>query len=259
MEIRYWDSQFRFSNILPDFQYCIERMKENSTSVSIDHEKIFYGNDERQFVELFGAPQGKRALPVFIHGGYWRALQAKDHRFLIPTLMGLAGSAANLEYRLLPGVSLSDVVGDALTGLRRLASDTGCQLVPIGHSAGGHLASIAARKLPDDIVNAFVVSGLLDVLPLQWSFLKDEVGLSAATLEEWNPQLIWKGGDASHLFVVVGSNETPEFHRQAHMFADSYGATTLEIGGAHHMTILNDLADPNGMICTHLKACLKLD
>ena len=91
----------------------------------------------------------------------------------------------------------------------------------------------------------FSISGLLDLMPLQWSFLGKEVGLKPEDLEGMSPQGHGHGHDASHIVVVVQSQETAEFHRQAHMFANSHGAQFKNAPGAHDMTVLDDLADPN--------------
>lgn len=252
MTLSYWNSQFQFSAILPDFTACLDRMRLRSAKVTLPLQRFDYGDDPRQFVEVTGAPARGGVVPVFIHGGYWRALDAEGHRFVLPALAEPTGAAANMEYRLLPHVCLADIVSDTVTGLRLVARQTGCRLLLVGHSAGGHLAVSAARLMPADIHGVLAISGLYDLEPLQWSFLRQEIGLRAADLYGWSPLENWRSRDAGHVTVAVGSDETPEFHRQARMFASSHSAKFLEVPGAHHMTVLDDLADRDGVLCAEI-------
>ena len=94
-------------------------------------------------------------LLVAVHGGYWRAQYGLDH--LRPFCRALAErgfAVASLEYRRLgekgggwPG-TLDDVV-QALASLPGEAKKKGLapfRLLLVGHSAGGHLALLAASR-----------------------------------------------------------------------------------------------------------------
>lgn len=247
-DLSYWNSQFQFTRLLPHFADHVARMGERSADVTLPFERIDHGDDPRQFVQVTGSPAPGTVLPVFIHGGYWRALEAERHRFLMPTLAGIAGAAANLEYRLLPHVTLAEIIADTLAGLNALIERYEVRLLIVGHSAGGHLAVTAAQALVDNVVGAVGISGLYDLTPLQWSFLREEVGLTAGDLVGHSPQENWQGHDAGHIVVAVGAEETPEFHRQAQMFASSHGARVLTVDGAHHMNVLDALAQPDGVL-----------
>ncbi|WP_169798730.1 alpha/beta hydrolase [Falsihalocynthiibacter arcticus] len=224
--------------------------------MSLSFERMAYGKGPRQFVEISGRPSREEILPVFIHGGYWRALEAESHRFVLPALHARTGAVANLEYRLLPHVSLPEIVADVAAGLRLISNHFGCRVAVIGHSAGGHLAVMSARQLPDTVVAAVAISGFFDLTPLAWSFLREEVGLTSADLNDQSPQEIWVGHTARQVLLAVGQNETPEFHRQAQMFASSHGATFVEIPATHHMTVLDDLAKENGTLIPEINALI---
>lgn len=124
--------------------------------------KLAYGPAYLQFGELY-LPQAAGPHPVIplIHGGYWRA------RYDLTLMDGLAedlarrGYAAwNIEYRRVgdegggwPGTFLD--VARAIDYIRVLAPHyklDAQRVVPVGHSAGGHLAFwLAARhRLPVD-------------------------------------------------------------------------------------------------------------
>lgn len=253
MTLTYWERQFSLRQVLPDFEHWLAKMQNRSdhAAQSLDLEKIAYGPDPRQWVELSGDAMTDGLVPVFIHCGYWRALEAERHRFVLPTMKAQAGLVANVEYRLLPDVSLGQIVDDACSAVRCIAEHTGKRLLVVGHSAGGHLASIVAHREPRIVAGAIAVSGLFDLTPLPFSFLAQEVGLRGGDVEGLSPLHEWEGS-AAHITACVGENETPEFVRQAHMFASTHGAQSLVVQGAHHMNILEALADPSGDIAKHL-------
>jgi acetyl esterase/lipase len=118
--------------------------------------RLAYGPEYLQFGEMY-LPKGDGPFPVIplIHGGYWRA------RYELTLMHGLAedlarrGYAAwNIEYRRVgdrggawPGTFLD--VARAVDYVRVLARTyplDARRVVPVGHSAGGHLAFwLAAR------------------------------------------------------------------------------------------------------------------
>lgn len=255
MTASYWNSQFNFRRVLPDFEDYLERMAVRSATCPIQFESIPYGAHARQFVEWAGTPA--QVLPVFIHGGYWRALTADMHRFLLPHFADDYGAVANLEYRLLPEVSLAEIVEDALAGLKAIADKTGARLMVIGHSAGGHLAVMGALRLPDIVCAAVSVSGLYDLTPLPWTFLREEVGLTADDIVGQSPIDLWNGHPAEHVLVAVGETETAEFHRQAHVFASMHGAGTFTVPAAHHMTVLDALSDPSSTLNAEIRSRMR--
>jgi acetyl esterase/lipase len=123
---------------------------------------LLYGQEAFQFGELYlPATAGPHPVVILIHGGFWR----KPYDYTLMT--GLANDLArqgiaawNIEYRRIgdagggwPGTMLD--VAKATDHLRTLAPEYNLDLervVPIGHSAGGHLALwLAARpNIPDN-------------------------------------------------------------------------------------------------------------
>lgn len=255
MTLGYWDSQFDFRRLLPDFQAYLDSMATRSAAVSLPFEMLRYGDHPRQFVECSGTPQS--ILPVFIHGGYWRALTADVHRFALPHFAKDYGAVANLEYRLMPEVTLADIVEDTVAGLRRIAARAKTRLFVIGHSAGAHLAVMGALRCRDIVIGAVGISGLYDLTPLPWTFLRQEIGLTPADLGGQSPLEVWDGAVADHLLLAVGECETPELHRQSQIFACTHGARTFIIPGAHHMAVLDALADPKSTLNTEIRSRIR--
>jgi acetyl esterase/lipase len=142
--------------------------------------RLAYGPEALQFGDL-RLPSGAGPHPtvVLIHGGYWRA------RYGLKLMTGLAkdlaarGYAAwNIEYRRVgdPGGGWPETfldVARATDYLREIAPTYALDLqrvVPIGHSAGGHLAFwLAARpRIPagDMLAGTSIKAGHTDDGPL---------------------------------------------------------------------------------------------
>lgn len=132
--------------------------EENPANISTSSKSIrlAYGTEDQQFGDLYLPKQsGPHPIVILIHGGYWRS------RYGLGLMNGLATDLAkrgyatwNIEYRRVgnigggwPGTFLD--VALATDYLRQIASSYELDLkkvVPIGHSAGGHLAFwLAAR------------------------------------------------------------------------------------------------------------------
>lgn len=118
--------------------------------------RIAYGPEPLQFGDLY-LPNGPGPHPtvILIHGGYWRARYGLDLMTGLAVDLASRGYAAwNIEYRRVgdPGGGWPATMLDvalATEYLRILAPTYELDLqlvVPIGHSAGGHLALwLAAR------------------------------------------------------------------------------------------------------------------
>jgi acetyl esterase/lipase len=121
-----------------------------NTPSPLKTKRIAYGPEPLQFGDLY-LPNGPGLHPtiILIHGGYWRARYGLDLMTGLAEDLATRGYAAwNIEYRRVgnpgggwPGTMLD--VALAADYLRILASTYPLDLqrvVPIGHSAGGHLA-----------------------------------------------------------------------------------------------------------------------
>lgn len=238
----YWDKQFQFHTILPDFQQCLEWMVKKSTSVAdhLEFERVAYGYGPRQWYELSGSGESS-LVPVFIHGGYWYALNAEMHRFVLPGLKRIGSQQANIEYRLMPEARLQDLINDVSAALIDIATRTSGKLVIVGHSAGGHLAiaGTEAASLGDKIAAVIPISGIFDLLPISWSYLQDELNLTDDEIASSPIQS--RTTPVAQTLVTVGEMETFEFQRQAEALATLFDAKTMRVRSAHHMNVLQPL------------------
>ena len=223
-----------------------------------------YGAGERQKIDLFSSG-GTGPIVVFIHGGYWQALDASffSHLARGPNAHGI--DVAVPSYDLCPNVSVGDIIEQMRAASRALAK-LGRPLVVSGHSAGGHLAACLLatewrafdRSLPEDLVtSAYAISGLFDLRPLVPTSINTALKLDAASAKAVSP-LFWKPPARGTLDAVVGGNESTEYFRQSRTIVDAWGAADmatsyLAIPDANHFTVIAPLAEPGSPMTLRLK------
>lgn len=237
------DHWLKFSAILPDFALWQERMVVDSVvaAQTVALGRHAYGPDPRQWVEYAPARGSLPAVPVMIHGGYWRALRAEDHRFVLPALATLGVGVANVEYRLMPGARMANLVDDVAKGLLKVArAFPDARILPIGHSAGAHLALAALLsddKLLDRVAGVVPISGAFDLCLIAESFLQAELTLTVDEIERFSVRQV----PPVPVLFVTGSDETVPFLQQAETLAAGAAlwGRAMKVSPCHHMNVLH--------------------
>jgi arylformamidase len=225
---------------------------------------IPYDRGTRHGIDFFPG-NGTGPIVVFIHGGYWQALDSSFFSHLAAGLNAHGVDVAIPCYDLCPNVSVGDIIRQMQTASRELAK-FGRPLVISGHSAGGHLAACLLAtdwhafdaSLPDVVVTAaYAISGLFDLPPLVKTSINNALKLDEASARAASP-LFWKPPARGTLDAVVGGNESAEYFRQSRAVVDAWGAAGLAtrfgtIANANHFTAIAPLADPNSPMVSRLK------
>ncbi|MDF1748519.1 MAG: alpha/beta hydrolase [Alphaproteobacteria bacterium] len=233
-----------------------EHQKTRSAEVS-------YGTDTAHKIDLY-LPKGIKAPPlhVYIHGGYWQALDKKDNGHLCRNLVEEGIAVATLNYPLCPPATIGDIVTDcrnALAYLYQTAEQNGYNgewITISGHSAGGHLVAMLAAThwpqidpdLPRDLIKGTVsISGLFDLEPLRHIGLNNALRLTEDDARTLSPILLNLVSNAPFI-AAVGGAESEEFRRQSLDYADHWrdrrkDIDYLELPGLNHFTAVEALAD----------------
>jgi arylformamidase len=227
--------------------------------------RIDYGSGARQHIDLFSG-DSDRPIVVFIHGGYWQALDGLFFSHLARGLNAHGISVAIPSYDLCPDVSVEDIIEQMRAACGELAQ-LRSSLVVSGHSAGGHLAACMLAtdwptydaSLPSGLVTAaYAISGLFDLEPLVETSINKALRLDHAAAKAASP-LFWNSPGRGSFDAVVGENESAEYFRQSKSIVERWGEAGVAtrfvaIPGVNHFTAIAPLADPNSPMVLRLKA-----
>ena len=222
-----------------------------------------YGHAPRERLDVFPAIAAGSPVLVYLHGGYWRALDKRDQSFVAPPFVDAGALVVLPDYALCPAVTIEHIVlqmVQALAWVYRHAQTYGGdpeRIVVAGHSAGGHLAtmllacdwnSVAPDLHADLVKSALSISGLYDLEPLRHTpFLAADLGLTEASARRLSPAAM--PAPRGSLVTVVGGNESEEFQRQAALISKAWGPRTViaadSVPMRHHMDVLHELSDWN--------------
>ena len=265
----WYDQQYNPRETVTDFQAAFDRYDAGSAAALKSvraYLDVPYGEHPMEKLDIFPAKGESRACLMFIHGGYWRALDKKSFAFLAPAFTKAGVTLANVNYALCPAVTVEDIVRQILQAsawLHRNASNFGAphgKLYVCGHSAGGHLAAMMLAALwptfradlPKKLFRgALAISGVFDLRPLlNTTFLANEVKLDAASARRLSPILMSPATDTP-IYTCVGGEESESFHDQSAALARQWQrvfAGSIEMPGENHYTVIERLGDPDSAL-----------
>ncbi len=195
---------------------------------------IAYGGGELETLDLFSAATAGPPVLVFLHGGYWQAMDKSDFSFIAPAFRAVGVAVAVVNYTLAPAAGMDDIVSQVRRAVAFLAGNGDSlgigrsRFFLAGHSAGGHLTAMAMltdwARLGldrDPICGGCAISGIFDLEPIRLCYLNTVLGLDAAAAWRNSPsRLLATAPPPDHpLVLAVGGRETAEFHRQQAEFA----------------------------------------
>ena len=226
---------------------------------------LAYGDHPRRRLDLF-RPEGEpRGLVVFVHGGYWKALDKSVWSHLAGGCVASGFAVAVPSYRLAPEARLSGIALDVAAAVAHAAARVEGPVRLVGHSAGGHLVArlvSAGTALPGAVLarvdRVVPVSGLHDLRPLCRTRMNDTLRIDAAEALAQSPALL-EPAHACPVHAVVGAAELPELRRQTFFLASAWAGLgapveAAEIPGRHHFDVVEELADPGSQITRILTA-----
>ena len=228
------------------------------------HFDVRYGAGAKQTVDVLKGPSDGPPAPVvlFIHGGYWRALDKDDHTHLALPFVDAGAVFLNLNYDLCPAVTVSAIADEVRAGLVWAARHAGGyggdpeRIFLYGHSAGAHLAGMMmAEAFPPDAVRpeqvrgVFAISGIYEPEVARTLPVNEEIGLDAAEAARNNvlqrtPRHAWP------TLVAAGGAEPSGWVEQsrafeAHLRDHDIPVEFVTAADCNHFSFLEILSDPN--------------
>ncbi len=223
---------------------------------------VNYGDGLNEALDVFPAAQAQAPIMVFIHGGWWRSLDKHQHSFIAQSFVDAGAMVVVPNYALCPVATIEGIVIQMVRALVWVYRHAGLyggdtrRIVVVGHSAGGHLASMllsclwsqVAADLPPQLVRAALsMSGVFDLEPLRHTpYLQADLHLTSTSVERLSP--CGFPAPKGPLFAVVGERESEEHLRQNMLLRKAWGPRVVPvceaIPGADHFTVLHQLVDP---------------
>lgn len=259
------EAEYNNRAAVPDHPVVMARWKADAEAARAAHPPtaLPHGPGERHVIDLFEA--GPDApIAVFLHGGYWQALDRSWFSWIAPALLSHGVSVAIPSYDLAPAVRLGRIVGQMRDAVERIRSRIGKRPVVFGHSAGGHMAACMLSEARASA--AVAISGVFDLEPLIPTSLNAALDLDAREAAALSP-VHWPAPNGSTpggtvLDCIVGANETSELVRQSRHMADLWGGKGVEtrfeaLEGLNHFTVLDPLADADSDLVERIAALAK--
>ncbi|HWA20593.1 MAG TPA: alpha/beta hydrolase [Devosia sp.] len=270
---------FNVADIIPDFEARMAELEAASDATRRTHRSqidLPYGPLPRNRLDLF-FPRGElRGAPIhmFIHGGYWRGQVKEDYVFVADGAIAAGAIAAIVEYTLMPGARMAQLVAEVRSAAAWLAAHAhefggdGSALSASGHSAGAHLCSYLASRSPHEaalpaphVKSLLMLSGIYDLRPITTSYLQPTLQLTAEEVAHWSPFEAVPSPDA-HYEIAVGHAETEPFHIQAQDYAIALerreaSVERVTLPDLDHMSLVRALGRPETAMGTLLTAAIE--
>ena len=258
------EQQYNNRLAVPDFQKYLDSWKQRSENFRLlqttAHLNVSYGESARQLVDIFPL-QNQRNAPVhvFIHGGYWQALDKNSFSFMAEAFHIKGECAVILNYDLCPSVTMPEIISQvkrAIIWVKQNISAYGGDPERIqitGHSAGAHLlatllttdwSKAGLDNYPFQQLNG--LSGLYDLQPLISTSVNQALGLDTGSVFQCSPLFgeLWKSDSDVKFNLLVGELESQEYKKQSSQLVDKWTGKLLiqsnEAPQAHHFSIIEN-------------------
>jgi arylformamidase len=196
--------------------------------------RVAYGATAHEMLDIYPTGKPNAPIAVFVHGGAWRAGEAKNSAYGAETFV-----RAGAHFLVLDFINVIESGGDLMPMIeqvrrsvawaaRNAASFGGDpdRIYITGHSSGAHLGGCVLITdwekdfgLPRDTVKgATLCSGMYDLKPARLSKRSDYVKFTDATEDALSTQR-HLGRINCPVTLLYGTLETPEFQRQSREFA----------------------------------------
>ncbi len=279
----YWDQaeldrQYSARGTVPDVLPIMAEYRARTQAVQARvacRRDIAYGPSEPERLDVYPAAAPAPApVFVFIHGGYWRALDAADSGFMAEAMTQAGICVVVLNYTLAPAASLDEIVRQCRAALvwvhTNIAGHGGdpARIHVGGSSAGAHLAAMLAAPetaaktgLPVDVVKGMtLLSGLYDLTHLPRTHINEWMRLDGPAAERNSP--LWRlPRPGTRIVGSYAPSETDEFKRQSEVYLAACHAAgcpvvVVAVPGTNHFDIVFALEQPESALSQAVRAAM---
>jgi arylformamidase len=268
------DAEYDVEQSVPDFmvyaRHYIDQSKLARHRLACELD-VAYGPTCDEYVDVFPAAGRDAPILVFMHGGYWRMLSAKEFSFTALGPVAAGVTVVSLNYSLCPKVSVDEITRQARAAVAwvfRNAKSFGGdpdRIFLAGHSAGGQLAAMCVDTdwqgeyaLPADVVKgAMPISGVFDLRPIRYTLMQPALQLDDGVIQRNSPQLQVPRRSGAAMVFSVGGAEPEEFQRQTRDYMQHWQLAGnrgefLAQPGCNHFDAIYGFEDSKSPLCRAL-------
>ena len=247
-----------------------ERLSRQTAEQNIILKDIPYGEHEKERLDIFPSKMHQSKTLIFIHGGYWHLLDKTMFHFLAGHFLNYNVTTVLINYPLAPRASMDEIVTACRKALRWLHDNMvrfngdPAELYLLGHSAGGHLASMMLVSAEAKFVRAMIsLSGLFRLEPVMLSYLNDSIGMDLENAIKNSPVFLNPVNDCP-LLLFTGTEETDEFKAQTKELCHSWKSKNsniayLEVPQKNHYSILDAVVEKNSTLRAAIIRFMQID
>lgn len=227
---------------------------------------VRYGEGELQTLDVFYKKNtSNMPVHIFIHGGYWRALDKSYHTHMAVPFYEKNIVFFNLNYDLCPNVKLSTITNQIIQGIiwivkngHKFNADLN-NIVLSGHSAGAHLASLVLstdwkKKGIDKSIfkGVSLISGIYDTELVLGLDINKEIKLSHLEAVK-NNIFIKKPKINVPVIIAYGGDEPKKWIEQSTKYQNllkkyNINSKLVACPRHNHFSLIDMLADKNNRL-----------
>jgi len=266
------NNQYNTRLQVPDYADYFDRWERQSRQTA-EHNTILkdiaFGDHPEERLDIFPSKIPHSKTLVFIHGGYWHLLDKSIFHFLAEHFLKYNVTTVLINYPLAPKSFLDEIVVSCRKALRwlhdniiRYNGDSN-DLFLMGHSAGGHLASMMLIEEEAKFVQGMIsLSGLFRLEPVMLSYLNDSIGMDRETAIKNSPVFLSPANDCP-LLLVTGSDESDEFKAQSEELCQCWQSKCsnielLMVPKKNHYSILDAVIEKDSAVMSAMNRMINI-
>ncbi|HEY2348905.1 MAG TPA: alpha/beta hydrolase [Puia sp.] len=256
------NSQYNTRLQVPDYADYFDRWEILSRKTALENtilKDISFGDHPEERLDIFPSKIPHSKTLVFIHGGYWHLLDKSMFHFLADHFLKYNITTVFINYPLAPNSSIDEIVVSCRKALRwlydnmTLFNGDSAEIYLLGHSAGGHLASMLMVEEETKYLRVVIsLSGIFRLEPVMLSYLNQSIGMDRENALKNSPVFLDPVNDCS-LLLVTGADESDEFIAQSEELYQCWKnkcstIESLKIPQKNHYSILDAVVEKDSFL-----------
>ena len=267
------NDQYNMRQRVPDYADYFERWERLSKQTAEQGtilKDIPFGDHPEEHLDIFPSKIHHSKTLVFIHGGYWHLLDKNMFHFLAGHFLKYNITTVLINYPLAPRSSISEIVASCRKALRwvhgniiRFNGDP-TEIYLLGHSAGGHLASMQLVGEEVKFLRAVIsLSGLFRLEPVMLSYLNDSIRMDQGNAMKNSTVFLSPVNDCP-LLLVTGTDESDEFQAQSEELFHCWKSKCskleiLKVPLKNHYSILDAVVEKDSILSAAIIRLMNID